>query len=193
MKKLLSILFTIFLVSGIWSCGARKVEKNRTEESTKTELIDKSKTDKSEVDQAKTETNIKKTELVTVNNQNQTTTIEEVLEPLDPYKEASYIDASGNKQVLNNAKVTTKITTQKNNTKTNALAKTDASEKTAETTSKKESIANNIKSKSDSKKADEVIHVKRDAWSIFNWLWLLIPIGLCYWAWNKYRDKIWFV
>jgi FtsZ-interacting cell division protein ZipA len=193
MKKLLSILFTFFLMSGIWSCGARKVEKNRTKESTKTELTDKSKTDKSEVDQTKAETNIKKTELVTVDDQNQITTIEEVLEPLDSSKEAAYTDDSGKKQILNNAKKTTKTIIENNNTKTDVNTKTEGFAKSESQLNKKESTANNIKYNTNSKKAVELIHIKRDAWSPWNWLWLIIPIGVCYWVWDKYKDKIWFV
>ena len=45
---------------------------------------------------------------------------------------------------------------------------------------------------SEIKKTIEEVAVKRDAYSIWNLLWLLMPIGVAYLAY-KYKDKIWWV
>jgi len=188
MKKyslIFSVITALVLLFALFGCGARKVEKNRVEESTKTEIADKSKTDKLEITETKTETNIKKSEEITINNQDQSTTVEETIEPLDPNKEAAYIDVSGKKQILNNAKKTTKTTTKNNNTKTESSTKTDASEKLASKTDKKVFDFKDIKVVGIAKKKTEDIHIKRDAVSLWNWLWFLIPIGVCYWAWKN--------
>lgn len=169
----------------LWGCGAVKKDITRTEEAAKTEIQDKSKNDKSEIAETQSETNIKKSQQVIVNDQNQTELVKEIIEPLDPTKEASYTDASGKKQVLNNAKKTTETKKEKNNTKTEAATKIDTSEKLDEKSAKKETAANNIKVKAAAKKADEGIHVERKAWSALNLLWILIPIGIVYWIWKN--------
>ena len=179
------LIVIIFTFSG---CGTVKKDTTRTEEVTKTEIEDKSKNDKSEIAETNGETNIKKSQQLTVNDQDQTTSKKEVLEPIDATKPASYVDENGKKQELNNAKKTTETTTKKNNTKTEASTKNDTSKKVAGKSIKKESADNNIKVKGAAKKAAEEIQVDRKTWSIWNFLWLLIPIGV-YFIW-KNKTKI---
>jgi len=184
MKNYLIIALLILFCS----CGAVKKDKTKTEEVIKTEMEDKSKNDKSEIAETNGETNIKKSQQLTVNDQDQTESVKEVIEPLDPTKEASYIDTSGKKQVLNNAKKTTETKTEKNNKKTESATKTDTFKKLANKSIKKESAGNNIKAKATAKTAAEAIHVDRESWSMWNLLWLLIPIGI-YLVW-KNKTKI---
>lgn len=167
----------VFLVTGVMillltACGARKKDLSKTNESNKIEFTDKSKTDKSE----NSESNIKKSETKTVNNQDQTITIEEIAEPIDPTKEAIFIDKEGKKQSLVNGKKTTKTTVKNNNTK--ADTKKEYTEVTK--TDKKESEAKDIKTKAEADKKTVEIAVNRDAVSVFSfwWLWLIIAVAL---------------
>lgn len=180
------LLWVFAIIIGLLmnSCSAVKKDKTQTEEVTKTEMEDKSKNDKSEIAETQSETNIKKSQQVTVNDQNQTESVKEIIEPLDPTKEASYTDDSGKKQVLNNAKKTTETKKEKNNTKTEAATKTDTSEKLSEKLAIKEWTVKDIKAKATTKKAAEEIHKYRKSWSVWNVLWLLIPVGI-YWAWKN--------
>ena len=183
---LLGVLAAL-LVFAINACGARKKNTTKTEQSTTVESIDKSKIDKYE----NTESNIKKLETVIINNQNQTTTIEETVEPIDPTKEAFFTDKEGRKQSLVNGKKTTKTTVSNNNTKKKNK------KKGAETikTNKKESEAKEIKTKAETVKKAATLHVKREAVSLWNLAWLLIPFSLylIYRNWAKINEKIWWI
>jgi hypothetical protein len=74
----------------VTSCGARKKIHQNNRISYKIESTDKSKLTRSE----NSESNIKKSQTTTVNNQDQTTTIEETVEPVDPNK-AVFTDSAG--------------------------------------------------------------------------------------------------
>jgi len=176
------LLITMILIS---SCGARKAESAKIKESVKAEFSDKSKSEQSEQSQNQSEINIKKTEVVSVDDQNQTISKKEIIEPIDPTRPASYIDENGKKQELNNSKKTTETTTQKNNTKTKAEAKTEASGKAESQTNKKGSKNKDIKAKSDSEKLAKVKVIDREDWSAWNLLWLLIPVALLYFVWRN--------
>lgn len=181
------ILWALILIFSflVMSCGARKAEKKRYEESLKTELTDKSKVVASEETTEASETNIKKTVETTVNNQDQTITKKETIEPIDNSKRASYKDENGKLQELNNAKKTTETTTRNNNTKTEQKEKSEASKKEDSSSNKNESKQNDIKANSDAKKATEDIKVDRESWSAWNLLWLLIPTAALYYVWNN--------
>ncbi len=169
---------TIFLLS---SCGASKSDKNKTKEEIKTEASDKSSVD------AADESNVKKTEKTTVDDQNQTTTKETTYEPIDNTKPSSIIDPDGKETKLNNSKKTTRETTQKNNTKT-AVAKASDENHKSKTSAKSES-----NTKSEEKKAALVVHREKEAWSVWNLLWLLIPAAVIWWVWkNKAKIIGWF-
>lgn len=184
-------LFAIAVALALNSCGTFKKDKTQTEEVTKTEIEDQSKNDKSEIAETQGETNIKKSQELTVDDQNQTESVKEVIEPLDPTKPASYVDEKGKKQELNNAKKTTETKKEKNNKKTESATKTDTSQKLATKATKKESADNDIKAKTATKKAAEEIHMDRESWSLWNLLWLLIPVGI-YWTWkNKVKIIGW--
>lgn len=183
-NHLLFLLLVLSIAILLNSCGARKKDATKTEQSTTVESTDKSKIDKSE----NTESNVKKSESIIINNQNQTTTIEETVEPIDPTKEAFFTDKEGRKQSLVNGKKTTKTTVSNNN------AKSELKNEVAEAikTNKKESEAKNIKAKAETAKKAATVHVKREAVSLWNLAWLLIPFGL-YFLYQKFKDKIWWI
>jgi len=175
------LLFAIAVAFALNSCGARKAEKTRTEDSVKTE------TSNDAVIAKKEESNVKKTETTTVDDKNETTTKETVLEPIDSTKPATIIDPDGKETKLNNSKKTIRETTRKNNVKTDNLVNTVINS-TAEVLEKIKS-----ESKSNSKKTAELIKIDKKVWNVYNLLWLLIPIGLIWLIWkNKGKIIGWF-
>lgn len=145
MKKLNIIygcLIFVFLVS-MCSCGARKVNKSHTKEETKTELTDNSITEK------KSETNVKTTITVNVDDKNENITEETIYEPEDPAKESFVIEKDGTKVVLNNVKKTVKKTTQKNNTA--VISNTEVQEKQNITSKEQKAVINTNTTKKETK------------------------------------------
>ena len=147
MKRLNNYIKIIVLVVVLSSCGARKVIRIESKEAAKAEFSDQSKSEQTEQSQTKGEINVKKSEEVTVDNQNQTLTKKETIEPVDPTKPASYTDKDGKKQELNNSKKTIETRTQINNTKTESKVKTETLEKKESKTNKKKYENKNIKAK----------------------------------------------
>ena len=196
MKKLNNYIKIILLVVVFSSCGSRKVTRTESKEDAKAEFSNQSKSEQTEQSQTKGEINVKKSEEVTVDNQNQILTKKETIEPVDPTKPASYTDKDGKKQELNNSKKTIETRTQMNNTKTETKAKTETSGKTETKAQKKDLKNKDIKAKSATKKLAKKNHVNREAWSVWNWVWLLIPAAVIYYVWRNrvaIGKKIWWV
>ena len=183
--KLNNYIKIILLVVVISSCGSRKVIRIESKEAAKAEFSDQSKSEQTEQSQTKGEINVKKSEEVTVDNQNQTLTKKETIEPVDPTKPASYTDKDGKKQELNNSKKTIETRTQINNTKIESKAKTETLEKKESKTNKKKYENKNIKAKTTNEKLAQENHVDREAWSVFNFLWLLVPAAVLYYVWRN--------
>ena len=183
--KLNNYIKIILLVVVISSCGSRKVIRIESKEAAKAEFSDQSKSEQTEQSQTKGEINVKKSEEVTVDNQNQTLTKKETIEPVDPTKPASYTDKDGKKQELNNSKKTIETRTQMNNTKTESKVKTETSGKKESKTNKKKYENKNIKAKTTNEKLAQENHVDREAWSVFNFLWLLVPAAVLYYVWRN--------
>ena len=183
--KLNNYIKIILLVVVISSCGSRKVIRIESKEAAKAEFSDQSKSEQTEQSQTKGEINVKKSEEVTVDNQNQTLTKKETIEPVDPTKPASYTDKDGKKQELNNSKKTIETRTQMNNTKTESKVKTETLEKKESKTNKKKYENKNIKAKTTNEKLAQETHVDREAWSVFNFLWLLVPAAVLYYVWRN--------
>lgn len=178
------LIFSFFLVS----CGAKKTDKTSKSEVSKMELTDKSQSEQSEESETNIDTNVKKSEIITVNDKDQTTTVEETIEPIDASKLASFTQ-NGKKQELFNSKKTTKTTVKKNNSNTNINTNTEASQKAASETNKKAATNNDIKIKAAAKKKEEDLHVDRKSWSIWNLWWLLVPV-LIYLVYKNYKIGI---
>jgi hypothetical protein len=166
MKYILRILvislFLALIGLGLISCGARRVNKSHTEESTKTEVTDNSNTvtDKT--------TNVKTTTNTTTDYKNESITEETIYEPKNTSIEAYIIEKDGTKTVLNNATKTVRKVTKKNNTSTRANIAQVQNTKQAVTEQK------DVKHVSVSKKKVITKEVKKEAVSWYNWLWLLI-------------------
>lgn len=189
MKKLL----LIFLILSIISCGARKVDKN-------SEVVDtSSKASKWFKDQK--DIDFKKIEGVniitdftkkTVDN-SQETSEETVYELDDSTKVGSITDSNGKKTILDNVKVTTKKSTKKNDIKSEESEKKNENKDLKIDLKKDESSKSKEDSILDSKTEKDNKVIDKEKWSVFNLLWLLIPIAIIVVAYNiymKYRSKI---
>lgn len=146
MMKKLNIIYGcfifVFLVS-MCSCGARKVNKSQYKEETAQTITDNSTTEK------QSETNVKKTTAIKVDDKNETVTEETILEPADNTKESFVIEKDGTKVVLNNAKKTVKKTTQKNNTA--VVSNTEIKEKQNSTYKEQKAVINTNTTKKETK------------------------------------------
>lgn len=168
-------------IMSLTSCGARKVDKQVLNEETETKIVDNS------VSEKESESNVKTTILTKVDDKNETVTEETIYQPEDTTKEAVIIDENGKKIVLNNSKKTVKKTTQKNNIKSEYKYDSEIIEKEAFKDKK------DIKALSNTNTIKKESKIDREAVSMWNWLWLLIPVGIIIWLFRKYRDKIWWV
>ncbi len=178
---LMLFAYLSLIALGLMSCSVRKTQTKISKEESKVSIIDNSTIDK------KSESNVKETKVVTVDDKNETVTEETTYEPEDPLKESFLIEKDGTKTVFNNLKKTFKKTTQKNNTKSESNAKSEITQKEAVKEVKK------IKLDSDTEKYNKSKLTDKKAYSWYNWLWLLIPIGVIIWLFRKYKDKIWWI
>jgi hypothetical protein len=173
-------IFTILLLLVFWSCGTRKTTKTRTQETAKIEV---SVTDKT---QTTAETNVKQEVVKTTDNKDETVTETVIYTPIDATKPATVTDEEGKTHLLTNSTYKKERTVKKNNTSTKENANNEITEK-AEIIKDLKTLTENYK-KSDA----ENINIERQAWSLWNLLWLLIPVSL-FAVFFKYRGKIWWV
>lgn len=189
MKKLL----LIFLVLSLASCGTRKTETNKEVLKTDSDIT-KSSDIKKQEDLKISEGESTNTEITTKTVDNNQTTVEEtVYEPKDSSKPASIIDSNGKKIILDNAKMTTKKSTQKNDTKKDEVSKIISNKDTKIDSKKNEELKSNENSKVSSQSEKKVKKTEKESWSVFNLLWLLIPIGvivIVYRYYKKYRGIV---
>lgn len=177
-STLLMMLYLSLICLGLLSCGARKVNKEQSKEEIKSDLIDKSVVEK------QSESNIKKTTIVTVNDKNEVISTEETITPIDNTKEASVIDSDGKKTILNNSKKIIKTESKKNNIQTNSVENKD------EITIDKSKKQNDIKKIEESKKENSIKTVDKEQfnWLSLWWLYLLILI-IGYLIWRIFIKK----
>jgi len=154
MEKI-KLMLTIFLISGIWSCGTRKVNKSNTETTTKTEV------------------SVSDTTKIVTNTAYNIETIKEDfdIEPIDSCKAIVIIDNNGKKTSYINAKIRHKRQTSVNKTLKNEIVQSSHKE--------------NIKQTKQSKTIGKQIERKASIITEFWWLWLLIFVILIYYLNKK--------
>lgn len=175
LKILLIGLFFALIALGFISCGARHVQKQQSKEETRTDKSDNSITEK------KIDTNVKTTVETKVDDKNETVTLETIYEPSDNTKESFVIEKDGTKVILNNAKKIVRNTAQKNNTITNTNKYVDSARKEIE----KEQKA--IEQSSESTKENRSKKGERQQFSLYHLLWIIIPAGLIYYLYRRYK------
>lgn len=180
--KAIFILVLIMLVS----CSARKAEKSKTTETSKSVITENVTTDKKEELKAIEDSNIKETSTTKIDDKNNTVVEENVIEPINPDKPADYVDPSGKKHTLNNTKIKTTKTTTKNDTKTE-------SKKDVETVNKKElQYQKELKQKQELENELQQKKLALDKISErkgFNFLWLLLLIPLIFIVYLVIKNK----
>lgn len=168
------------------SCSARKAEKSKTIETSKSVVTENVTTDKKEELKAIEDSNIKETSTTKIDDKNNTVVEENVIEPINPDKPADYVDPSGKKHTLNNTKIKTTKTTTKNDTKTE-------SKKDVETVNKKElQYQKELKQKQELENELEQKKLALDKISErkgFNFLWLLLLIPLIFIVYLIIKNK----
>jgi hypothetical protein len=150
MENKIKLIATIFLISGIWSCGTRKVNKSNTETTTKTEV--------SISDTTKIVTN-------TAYNIDKVVNDFEI-EPIDTTKAIVIIDNTGKKTSYLNAKIRHRRETSRNKTIKNEIVQS----------SRKENIKQTQQTKTSVKQIEKKVSIITEFW----WLWLLIFVILIY-------------
>ncbi|SEG31866.1 hypothetical protein [Flavobacterium urumqiense] len=177
MKK--SIL-TIVLLLIFCSCGTRKTQKNRDKTTAKIELSTTDKTKKT------AELNVKQEVVKTMDNKDETVTETIIYTPIDATKPAIITDENGKTHSLNNSSYKKERITKKNNTVITEKANNEVTDKSEILKDLKE-----LDKQYNSKDAKKIL-VDRQAWSLWNLLWLLIPVSL-FAIFFKYRGKIWWI
>ena len=177
MKK---IILTLVIFLFFFSCGSRKAEKLRIKE------IDTAQ--KTAIDNTKTtaELNVKQEVVKTTDNKDESVTETVLYTPIDPTQPATITDEEGKTHSLNNSSYKKERTTKKNNTVTTEKSNNEVTDKSE--------ILKDLKelTKDYNSKDSEKIIVERQAWSLWNLLWLLIPAGLIA-VFFKYKGKIWWI
>ena len=173
-------IFTILLLLVFCSCGSRKAEKNREKTTVKTEVSTVDKT------QSTAELNVKQEVVKTTDNKDETVTETVIYTPIDATKPATVTDEEGKTHSINNVVYKKERTTKKNNTSIKENSNNEITEK-AEILKDLKTLTENY-NKTDAEK----INIERQAWSLWNLLWLLIPVSLIA-VLLKYKGKIWWV
>lgn len=186
--KLLVTLLALSLLVLLCSCGTRKVQKSVNKESSTTEQTTTEKKDIEVEKETQKESNVKKTETITVDDKNQETTKETVYEPIDNTKPSSIIDPDGKETKLNNSKKTTKETTKNNNSKTET--KKESSEEIKEKAKEALRLKTESENKAiaEAKRQADINNTDRKSNPLLPLLWLLIPLG-GYLIW-KFKYKL---
>jgi hypothetical protein len=177
MKKTIFILITIAFFA---SCRSVKKDKTVSSEVVKVEDVRK------ETETAKQESNTKITKKVETNEDSQTETETETIEPVDPTKPSTHTDSQGKTTSLNNAKKTTSKTKHKAQIKKGEVVNIEAQKAAIIEKNKQES------KKEIAKIDQEIISVERKAFNPWNLLWILIPAAVIVIIY-KNRAKIWWI
>jgi hypothetical protein len=155
MENKIKLIATIFLISGIWSCGTRKVNKSDTETTTKTEV-----------------TISDTTKIVTNTAYNIDKVVNDFeIEPIDTTKAIVIIDNTGKKTSYLNAKIRHRRETSRNKTLKSEIVQS----------SRKENIKQTAQTKTSVKQIEKKASIITELW----WLWLLIFVILLYYLNKK--------
>lgn len=186
MKTFLTKATFILVLFMALSCGARKSEKSKTIETSKSIVKENATTDKKEELKVNEESNIKQTSTTKIDDKNKTVVEENIIEPINPDKPANYVDPDGKKHVLNNSKVKTTKTTTQNDTKTEAKKDLEGFRKS------ELAYQNELKQKQESIKKEQQKKLELDKISErkgFNFLWLLLLIPLIFIVYLVLKNK----
>lgn len=190
------VLFWVLVISIallLNSCGARKSEVLKKQEASKTE--------KTEFEEKNTNTSISATDTKTETKQESTkviseneTVIEETTDtPIDGSAISEIIHPDGTKTIFKNVIRKTKKTRSKNNqnsvSSVNQIYNASSESKINQVQQEKKQ-SNSVEKKSSIQKEKLV---QKEAWSVWNLIWLIASALLLYYLFKKYRSRIWWV
>ncbi|MFW0737579.1 hypothetical protein [Flavobacterium sp. T12S277] len=187
MKNIIIFWITICaMVYIINSCGSRKAESQKSQKSEKVDFSGFFRNSGNSQEFINQDLNLNKWYNSNTDDLSEFETDEMTVEPSDLTKPAAYTDPTGKKHILDNTKLTNKKRKQKNKISSGnsgnseLILKTDH-QKRAE---QKAELQTSLKA------AAEIAATKkntdRQQWSLWNLLWLLIPVSL-YLSWKYYK------
>lgn len=191
MKNIIIFWLTVFAIVYITnSCGARKSESEKTE---KTEKLDYSgffRNSGNSQEFLKSISYLTAFSVAKVDNQYLKTTTKKTFTPQNPNVPASYIDPEGKKYELNNTAVTEETIIEKNNKKSEKSEKSELVRKTDQEKRAEQEAEMQVRLKAAAEIAAAKKNTDRQKWSLWNLLWLLVPVGLFFggkWVYEKYK------
>lgn len=188
MKKLLFIL----VLFSVLSCGSRKKDSSKKEESIKTDFSGIFRNSGNSQEFLNLDFNFTKSSLTKGEQLFESEKEEFSIKPIDPSKPATYTGPNGKKHVLENAEMTNKK--GKGISKTKSEKSENSQEFLKAELQKKAEQKAELEAKiiAEAKKREADLHLDRKAFSLWNLLWLLIPVGLFFvikFFVNKYKSN----
>jgi hypothetical protein len=190
MKTASIIIRIIIIILGIYlavSCGARKSETTKKEETTKTDFSRIFRNSGNSHEILKSDLNLQTNYSNYLFDLSKSNSYEFSFEPEDKTKPAIYTDPNGQKHIVENGKLNSKKTTEEKNINSGnsgnsqQILKTEL-EKKSNYIQRLETQIKEIKRLSDKNKK-----VEKEELSFWNYLLILIPIGLMLIVWNVYK------
>lgn len=179
----LAVLAIVYITN---ACGARKSESEKTE---KTEKLDYSgffRNSGNSQEFLKSISYLTAFSVSKVDDQNLKTTTKKTFTPQNPKVPASYIDPEGKKYELNNTAVTEETIIEKNNKKSEKSEKSELVLKTDQEKRSEQKAEAEARLKAAAEIAAAKKSTTRQELSMWNLLWLLVPIGL-FASWKLYK------
>lgn len=188
MKKLLFIL----VLFSVLSCGSRKKDSNKKEESNKTDFSGIFRNSGNSQEFQNLDFNFTNESLTKADQSIESEKEDFSVEPSDPTKPATYTDPNGKKYVLDNAKLTNKKS--KHRSKTKSVKSENSQELLKAELQKKAEQKAELKAKiiAEAKKREADLHLERKSSGLWNLLWILIPIALFFiikFWWKNFKSN----
>lgn len=186
MKKELIIFAVLLWIFGLclYSCGAKKSEKQKKEEITKQDFSGFFRNSDNSFETLDFESNLKINSVTTTDELTETVTTKKTYSPIDSKLPASYQDEKGNKKELNNSSYTEETKTEKNKRNSQNSQNSEKSEKAKAEKQADVHQSGEITGSGTSKKLDETSNINQEAWNLpfGGWLiiWFIIFAALAY-------------
>ncbi|PIF32987.1 hypothetical protein CLU81_3557 [Flavobacterium sp. 9] len=180
-------LAILSILSVVSSCGARKSNVSKNEEKVKTDFSGIFRNSGNSHEILNQDFNLKKWSFTNLTDQKDIQIEETSIEPIDISKPASYIDPNGKKHILDNAKIVSKKTNDKssNNSQNSQHSEEFLKTKQEKTAEQKTELAAKIKAEAKKKEAKK--ETNRQAISLWNFLWIIIPVILFFAGRSVYK------
>lgn len=183
MKNIIIILSIL-----LCSCGARKTETTKKEETTKTDFSGFFRNSGISQEFLKTDLDLQTNFNSNLMDLSKVNSYEFTFEPEDKTKPAVYTDPSGQKHTVENGKLTRKNTTEEKNINSGNSGNSQLSQKSDLVKKDDQQSEGTIKGNSEATSSEKNKKAEREQWSLWNLLWLLIPIVLVFAVWKLWKN-----